>query len=96
MICFIFQALPYISAAGFGAELLGVFSNGMVQSFIDARTLEPSGDVLFLSCKLKSKFFVHLQLTLDILMLSTGAIVIFVHANNIQLLELEATELRQA
>jgi hypothetical protein len=47
MICFIFQALPYISAAGFGAVLLGVFSNGMVQSFIDARTLEPSGDVLF-------------------------------------------------
>ncbi|KAJ3704897.1 hypothetical protein LUZ61_008602 [Rhynchospora tenuis] len=36
------QALPHLSAAGFGAELLGVFSNGMVQSFIDARTLEPS------------------------------------------------------
>jgi ethanolamine kinase len=36
------KALPYISAAGFGAELLSVFSNGMVQSFIDARTLEPS------------------------------------------------------
>ncbi|KAF3339332.1 putative ethanolamine kinase [Carex littledalei] len=36
------NALPYLSAAGFGAELLGVFSNGMVQSFIDARTLEPS------------------------------------------------------
>ncbi|XP_074586529.1 putative ethanolamine kinase [Curcuma longa] len=37
-----FQALPHISAAGFGAELLGWFENGMVQSFIDARTLSPS------------------------------------------------------
>ncbi|KAJ3677046.1 hypothetical protein LUZ60_002770 [Juncus effusus] len=36
------QALPYLSSAGFGAKLLGVFSNGMVQSFINARTLEPS------------------------------------------------------
>ncbi|XP_058074487.1 probable ethanolamine kinase isoform X1 [Magnolia sinica] len=35
-------ALPYLSAAGFGAELLGVFGNGMVQSFINARTLSPS------------------------------------------------------
>ncbi|KAG6412145.1 hypothetical protein SASPL_124814 [Salvia splendens] len=37
------QAIPYLSAAGFGAKLLGVFGNGMVQSFIDARTLTPSG-----------------------------------------------------
>ncbi|KAK8947822.1 hypothetical protein KSP40_PGU015586 [Platanthera guangdongensis] len=36
------QALPYISAAGFGAELLGLFENGMIQSFIKARTLSPS------------------------------------------------------
>ncbi|PKA47070.1 ethanolamine kinase [Apostasia shenzhenica] len=34
------QALPHLSAAGFGARLLGLFSNGMVQSFINARTLE--------------------------------------------------------
>ncbi|CAI9758960.1 unnamed protein product [Fraxinus pennsylvanica] len=37
------QAIPYLSAAGFGAKLLGVFGNGMVQSFINARTLTPSG-----------------------------------------------------
>ncbi|KVI01299.1 probable ethanolamine kinase isoform X1 [Cynara cardunculus var. scolymus] len=36
------QALHHLSAAGFGAKLLGVFGNGMVQSFIDARTLNPS------------------------------------------------------
>ncbi|OMO61407.1 hypothetical protein CCACVL1_23532 [Corchorus capsularis] len=36
------QAIKYLSAAGFGAKLLGVFGNGMVQSFIDARTLIPS------------------------------------------------------
>ncbi|XP_009611033.1 probable ethanolamine kinase [Nicotiana tomentosiformis] len=36
------QAIQYLSAAGFGAKLLGVFGNGMVQSFIDARTLTPS------------------------------------------------------
>ncbi|KAI0499278.1 hypothetical protein KFK09_020181 [Dendrobium nobile] len=36
------QALPFISAAGFGAELLGLFANGMIQSFISARTLSPS------------------------------------------------------
>ncbi|KAL8480244.1 hypothetical protein ACS0TY_026461 [Phlomoides rotata] len=36
------QAIPHLSAAGFGAKLLGVFGNGMVQSFIDARTLTPS------------------------------------------------------
>ncbi|XP_022143237.1 probable ethanolamine kinase [Momordica charantia] len=35
-------AIKYLSAAGFGAKLLGVFSNGMVQSFINARTLEPA------------------------------------------------------
>ncbi|KAK9055086.1 hypothetical protein SSX86_026166 [Deinandra increscens subsp. villosa] len=35
------QAIHYLSAAGFGAKLLGVFGNGMVQSFIHARTLEP-------------------------------------------------------
>ncbi|KAK6941641.1 hypothetical protein RJ641_027018 [Dillenia turbinata] len=34
-----FQAIKYLSAAGFGAKLLGVFGNGMVQSFIHARTL---------------------------------------------------------
>ncbi|XP_057500467.1 probable ethanolamine kinase isoform X2 [Actinidia eriantha] len=36
------QAIRYLSAAGFGAKLLGVFGNGMVQSFINARTLVPS------------------------------------------------------
>lgn len=35
------QAIKYLSAAGFGAKLLGVFQNGMVQSFINARTLIP-------------------------------------------------------
>ncbi|XP_047320699.1 probable ethanolamine kinase, partial [Impatiens glandulifera] len=34
-------ATGYLSAAGFGPKLLGVFGNGMVQSFIDARTLTP-------------------------------------------------------
>ncbi|XP_051132238.1 probable ethanolamine kinase [Andrographis paniculata] len=34
-------AIPYLSDAGFGAKLLGVFGNGMVQSFINARTLTP-------------------------------------------------------
>ncbi|XP_062149470.1 probable ethanolamine kinase [Alnus glutinosa] len=33
------QAIKYLSAAGFGAKLLGVFGNGMLQSFINARTL---------------------------------------------------------
>ncbi|CAN4077942.1 unnamed protein product [Withania somnifera] len=36
------QAIQHLSAAGFGAKLLGVFRNGMVLSFIDARTLTPS------------------------------------------------------
>ncbi|CAN7011831.1 hypothetical protein Bca4012_030395 [Brassica carinata] len=36
------QAIKYLSAAGFGAKLLGGFGNGMVQSFIKARTLAPS------------------------------------------------------
>ncbi|KAK8535174.1 hypothetical protein V6N13_081313 [Hibiscus sabdariffa] len=36
------QAIKYLSAAGFGAKLFGVFGNGMVQSFIHARTLTPS------------------------------------------------------
>ncbi|KAF8389098.1 hypothetical protein HHK36_025783 [Tetracentron sinense] len=36
------QAIGYLSTAGFGAKLLGVFGNGMVQSFINARTLSPS------------------------------------------------------
>jgi len=36
------QAICYLSAAGFGAKLLGVFENGMVQSFIDACTLTPT------------------------------------------------------
>uniref|UniRef100_A0A803MQE0 ethanolamine kinase n=1 Tax=Chenopodium quinoa TaxID=63459 RepID=A0A803MQE0_CHEQI len=31
----------YLSAAGFGAKLLALFENGMVQSFINARTLTP-------------------------------------------------------
>ncbi|XP_024364257.1 probable ethanolamine kinase [Physcomitrium patens] len=35
------QALTYLSSAGFGAKLLGVFGNGMIQSFIFGRTLEP-------------------------------------------------------
>ncbi|KAK4341163.1 hypothetical protein RND71_039664 [Anisodus tanguticus] len=35
-------AIQHLSAAGFGAKLLGVFGNGIVQSFIDARTLTPS------------------------------------------------------
>ncbi|KAK4265230.1 hypothetical protein QN277_026310 [Acacia crassicarpa] len=35
------QATKYISAAGFGAKWLGIFGNGMVQSFINARTLSP-------------------------------------------------------
>ncbi|KAJ8768036.1 hypothetical protein K2173_020976 [Erythroxylum novogranatense] len=35
------QAIKYLSAAGFGAKLLAVFANGMVQSFINARTLTP-------------------------------------------------------
>ncbi|XP_039127355.1 probable ethanolamine kinase isoform X2 [Dioscorea cayenensis subsp. rotundata] len=33
------KAMPHLSVAGFGAELLGLFDNGMVQSFINARTL---------------------------------------------------------
>lgn len=36
------QAIKYLSVAGFGAKLLGVFGNGMVQSFINARTFTPS------------------------------------------------------
>ncbi|XP_050213524.1 probable ethanolamine kinase [Mercurialis annua] len=36
------QSIKYLSAAGFGAKLLAVFGNGMVQSFIDARTLTPA------------------------------------------------------
>ncbi|KAK9911856.1 hypothetical protein M0R45_035739 [Rubus argutus] len=36
------QAIKYLSATGFGANLLVVFGNGMVQSFINARTLIPS------------------------------------------------------
>ncbi|VAI32510.1 unnamed protein product [Triticum turgidum subsp. durum] len=36
------QAIPYLSAARFGARLLGVFENGVVSSFIHARTLSPS------------------------------------------------------
>ncbi|XP_028781392.1 probable ethanolamine kinase [Neltuma alba] len=36
------QATKYISAAGFGAKWLGIFGNGMVQSFINAHTLSPS------------------------------------------------------
>lgn len=36
-----FHAIKYLSAAGFGAKLLAAFGNGMVQSFINARTLTP-------------------------------------------------------
>lgn len=36
------KAMHYLSAAGFGAKLLGLFGNGMVQSFINADTLSPS------------------------------------------------------
>ncbi|XP_061374829.1 probable ethanolamine kinase isoform X1 [Gastrolobium bilobum] len=36
------QATKYITAAGFGAKWLGIFGNGMVQSFINAHTLTPS------------------------------------------------------
>ncbi|KAK9697806.1 hypothetical protein RND81_08G062700 [Saponaria officinalis] len=35
-------AIRYLSAAGFGAKLLALFGNGMVQSFINARTFTPS------------------------------------------------------
>ncbi|KAL2929505.1 putative ethanolamine kinase [Bienertia sinuspersici] len=38
------QAIGYLSAAGFGAKLLALFGNGMVQSFIKARTLTPPGN----------------------------------------------------
>lgn len=43
LITYSVQAIKYLSAAGFGAKLLGVFGNGMVQSFINARTLTPAG-----------------------------------------------------
>ncbi|XP_071729516.1 probable ethanolamine kinase [Rutidosis leptorrhynchoides] len=36
------QVIHHLSVAGFGPKLLGVFKNGMVQSFIHARTLIPS------------------------------------------------------
>ncbi|CAL5186779.1 unnamed protein product [Lathyrus oleraceus] len=36
------QAIKYITSAGFGATWLGIFGNGIVQSFINAHTLEPS------------------------------------------------------
>ncbi|KAJ0705951.1 putative ethanolamine kinase [Helianthus annuus] len=36
------QAIVHLSAAGFGPKLLGTFENGMVQSFIHARTLNAS------------------------------------------------------
>ncbi|XP_039000396.1 probable ethanolamine kinase [Hibiscus syriacus] len=36
------QAIKYLSVAGFGAKLLDLFGNGMVQSFIHACTLTPS------------------------------------------------------
>ncbi|KAM7263209.1 hypothetical protein ACFE04_000892 [Oxalis oulophora] len=36
------HAIKYLSAVGFGAKLLGVFGNGMVQAFINARTLTPA------------------------------------------------------
>eukprot|EP00850_Spirogloea_muscicola_P014337 SM000102S09195 [mRNA] locus=s102:184830:188507:- [translate_table: standard] len=36
------EALKVLTDAGFGAELLGVFKNGLVQGYLDARTLEPA------------------------------------------------------
>lgn len=36
------MAIGHLSDAGFGAKLLGAFGNGMVQSFINARTLSPA------------------------------------------------------
>ncbi|KAK9904438.1 hypothetical protein M0R45_000663 [Rubus argutus] len=36
------QAIKYLLATGFCANLLAVFGNGMVQSFINSRTLIPS------------------------------------------------------
>ncbi|XP_076919188.1 putative ethanolamine kinase [Bidens hawaiensis] len=36
------KAIVHLSAAGFGPKLLGTFENGMVQSFIHARTLDTS------------------------------------------------------
>ncbi|KAF7806371.1 putative ethanolamine kinase [Senna tora] len=36
------QATKYLSAAGFGANWLGIFGNGMVNSFIKGKTLTPS------------------------------------------------------
>ncbi|XP_073386532.1 probable ethanolamine kinase isoform X2 [Physcomitrium patens] len=35
------QAIAFLSSAGFGAKLLGVFGNGMIQSYLVGRTLEP-------------------------------------------------------
>ncbi|KAJ7555911.1 hypothetical protein O6H91_05G060500 [Diphasiastrum complanatum] len=35
------QAILSLSAEGFGPKLIGLFANGMVQSYINARTLEP-------------------------------------------------------
>ncbi|GMN60886.1 hypothetical protein TIFTF001_029971 [Ficus carica] len=48
------QAIKYLSAAGFGANLLAVFGNGMVQSFIYARTLTPLDicPMVFVTCDL--------------------------------------------
>nr|XP_025701696.1 probable ethanolamine kinase isoform X2 [Arachis hypogaea] len=40
------QATKYITSAGFGAKWLGIFGNGMVQSFINAHTLSPSASTL--------------------------------------------------
>lgn len=37
-----FKATLFLSDAGFGAKLLGIFQNGMIQSFIDAQTLTPN------------------------------------------------------
>jgi hypothetical protein len=45
------QALRHLSIAGFGAQLIGLFKNGMVQSFIIARTLSPEGLILFTRAK---------------------------------------------
>lgn len=64
--------MPHLSVAGFGAELLGLFDNGMVQSFINARTLSAIGNhfsihdfevMRFLSCAYVVNFSLTVQFT---------------------------------
>lgn len=49
--------MSFLSAAGFGAKLIGIFTNGLVQSFIDAETLKPEG-LFLLGVRI---FFLHLD-----------------------------------